>query len=57
MASTWRSVCQYCGKVGEAHAASATDSPPGRNPQVVGKCPSHPSGRKDANHGPKWERK
>jgi hypothetical protein len=55
MPSSWRAVCQWCGKTGISLRTS-TDSPPGNTPQVAGKCPSHPSGRKDANHGPKWEK-
>jgi hypothetical protein len=57
MATTnWRAVCQWCGKMGNGGSSPNENPPPGK-PEVPGKCPSHPSGKKDANHAPKWEKR
>lgn len=56
MATYWCPVCQWCGKTG-SRTSSSTDFPPNGSPNISGKCPSHPSGNKDAVHGPKWEQR
>lgn len=45
--------CQWCGKQGHA-TQSAMQAPPTSSPTVPGRCTSHPSGKTDANHGPRW---
>ncbi len=57
MASTrWIPVCQWCGKQGSI-TNSANEFPPRSTPRIQGKCPSHPSGDKNANHAPQWEKR
>lgn len=51
--SKWIATCQWCGQQGNA-TKSAMPSPPTSSPIVTGKCRSHPSGKSDANHGPRW---
>lgn len=52
----WISRCQWCGKQGGGETGSPDNGPPRSNPPMPpGKCGSHPSGNKDANHAPKWE--
>lgn len=51
----WTAICQWCGKRGISSSVTEGNRPT-INPQVPGKCPSHPSGKKDASHGPKWEK-
>ena len=51
----WIARCQYCGKTGNTGTNSKQGAKPAGTPMVAGKCPSHPSGKKDANHAPSWE--
>lgn len=50
------SVCQWCGKRGTTYATSG-DKKPTINPNVPGKCPSHPSGNPNMAHGAQWEKR
>ena len=53
--ANWVAKCQWCGKAGNQTSTPKVDVPPRLTPNVPGKCPSHPSGKRDANHAPKWE--
>lgn len=53
---TWVPVCQWCGQRGSA-VGSNGDYPPKMNPRVPGKCKSHPSGKPNMEHGPRWEQR
>jgi hypothetical protein len=55
--ANWIARCQYCGKTGGSGSSSKPDIQPTSTPQVPGKCPSHPSGKSDANHAPKWDKR
>lgn len=48
-------VCQWCGKRGGGIPRNV-DTPPNITPVVPGKCKSHPSGKPNMEHGPRWER-
>lgn len=52
----FQAVCQWCGATGSTYNRSI-DVPPTSQPVVSGKCKSHPSGRKDMPHGPRWEKR
>lgn len=49
-------VCQWCGQSGGAITRNV-DTPPSMTPRVSGKCKSHPSGKPNMEHGPRWERR
>lgn len=49
----WVAICQWCGKRGGT-ASTTNGRIPSYNPNVPGKCPSHPSGNKDMAHGAQW---
>ena len=55
--ANWIARCQYCGKTGNPGGSSKPDVPPISTPIVSGNCPSHPSGKKDAKHAGKWEKR
>lgn len=49
--------CQWCGKTtGRRVNGSPSGEPPIDTPFIPGNCPSHPSGKKDCPHAPKWEK-
>lgn len=48
-------VCQWCGRRGGCMPRNV-DTPPNMTPRVPGKCSSHPSGKPNMEHGPRWER-
>ena len=47
-------VCRYCGKRGTIISATIQGVFPALQPIVNGSCPSHPSGKKNMPHSPKW---
>lgn len=49
-------VCQWCGQRGGGIPRNV-DTPPSMTPRVPGKCKSHPSGKPNMEHGPRWERR
>ena len=49
-------VCQWCGRSGSALSVG-NDKMPTYTPKVLGKCPSHPSGKSNMPHGPRWEKR
>lgn len=51
----WKSVCQWCGKIGWRQS-TITGNTPNAQAQVTGKCPSHPSGNPNMPHSPRWEK-
>lgn len=56
MATTnWVAVCQWCGQRGD-RMSNSTGNQPASTPRVPGKCKSHPSGKPNMEHGPRWER-
>lgn len=52
----YQAVCQWCGATG-ASTIRNVDTPPSTAPSVPGKCKSHPSGKPNMPHGPKWEKR
>ena len=52
----YQAVCQWCGAAG-ASIPRNVDTPPSMAPSVPGKCKSHPSGKPNMPHGPKWEKR
>lgn len=51
----WVPVCQWCGQRGTVTGTSS-EYPPNITARVSGKCKSHPSGKPNMEHGPRWER-
>lgn len=56
MTTRWQPVCQWCGKTGNLRTHN-NSFPPINVPIISGNCTSHPSGDKNAKHGPKWEQR
>lgn len=48
--------CQWCGKTGSMAPGSSTGGAPITTPWVSGNCPSHPTGKPNMPHAPKWEK-
>lgn len=53
MATVFKPVCQWCGKVGSSRGTGSTmtGGTPNTTPTIPGKCPSSPNGK----HAPRWE--
>lgn len=56
MADLYKSVCQWCGQPGERRYGTSTGGTPSCAPSVPGNCKSHPSGKPNMPHAPKWEK-
>lgn len=56
MTDMYKAVCQWCGKQGDRRAGSISGGTPNCDPKVPGYCPSHPSGKQNMPHAPKWEK-
>ncbi len=56
MTQYYKSVCQWCGRVGSHMPASPSGGTPNCAPSVSGSCPSHPTGKPNMPHAPKWEK-
>lgn len=56
MADLYRARCQWCGKIGHISYGTPTGGTPDYTPVVPGTCPSHPSGKPNMPHAPKWEK-
>lgn len=56
MTTSWVAICQYCGKQGSLRTTSNGKMPTSM-PSISGKCLSHPSGKPNMPHNPKWQKR
>jgi len=56
MTQYYKAVCQWCGRIGSHMPASPSGRTPNCASSVSGTCPSHPTGKPNMPHAPKWEK-
>lgn len=56
MADLYRARCQWCGRVGGTAYGTPTGGAPNQTPYIPDTCKSHPSGKPNMPHAPKWEK-
>lgn len=56
MADLYRARCQWCGRVGGTAYGTPTGGAPNQTPYIPDTCKSHPSGKPNMSHTPKWEK-